>query len=169
MQTAAARELTAVGIATLVVLAVLVLVVWSSDRAHLTAPSRAWRWMNLLTAGLVIVLAIDLLPDLSEETEWTHRADEMAIELLAGLAIVWFGFRRHRLARSLVPLAIVGLVVVVKLVAIPVEWSDNADVQGDIVLAAIGVPVLIALGLVYVRAWRRWAAVPDETAVDLPP
>jgi len=167
LQTAAARELTAVGIAALVVLAVFVLVLWPSDRSHLTARSRVWRRMNLFTGGLVVILAIDLLPDLSEEVELAHRADEIAIEVLAGLAIVWFAFRRRRLAPSLTPLAMIGLVEVIKLVAIAMERSDNADVQGDIVLAAIGVPVLAALGLVYARLWPRRAIGPDEAAAEL--
>ena len=161
MHTAAERELTALGIALLVVLVVLVLVATSSDRAHLDPRSRAWRWLNLLTPGLVVVLAIDLLPDLAEETEWAHRADEVVIEALAGLAIAWFAFRRQRLARSLTPLALVAVVEVVKLVAIPVELGDTPDVKGDIVLAAIGVPVLSALALVYARAWRRWRPAPE--------
>jgi hypothetical protein len=169
MRTAAERELTALGIAALIVLAVLVLVVWSSDRAHLDARSRAWRWVNLSTLSLVVILAIDLLPDLAEETEWAHRADELAVEILASLAIVWFAYRRRRLARSLVPLALVGVVEVVKLVAIPVEWSDTVDVQGDMVLAAIGVPVLTALALVHARLWHRWPLVPGETAAKSPP
>lgn len=156
MQTAAARELTAAGIAALVILAALLLLAWSSDREHLDASSRGWRWLNLLTAGLVVVVAIDLLPDLAEETEWAHRADEVAILVLAGLAIAWCAGRERRLARSLAPMCMLVIGVICKLLAIPIEWHDTADVQGDIVLAALGVPVVAVLAVIYSRVWHRW-------------
>lgn len=44
------------------------------------------------------------------------------------------------------------------------ELGDAADVEGDIVLAAIGVPALTALALVYAWAWRRWRPATDEAA-----
>jgi hypothetical protein len=155
MQTAGERWLTALGLSVLVVLVVLVRLVWWLDRGQVDGTSRGWRWLNLITAALVAVLAVDLLPDLVEETEWSHRADEIVIELLAAVAIVWYAAGRRRLTRSLTPLALAAAVEAVKVLAIPVEWADSADVQGDIVLALIGVPVLTALALLYVRGWRR--------------
>jgi hypothetical protein len=152
--------LTGLGIAILVVSIVLVLVIWSADRAHLDGLAPVWRWLNLLTIGLVVLLAIDLLPDFAEETEWAHRADEAAIQVLALAALGWYVFGRHRLGRAMLPLALAAAVVVVKLVAIPVEWNDAADVQGDIVLAVVGVPVLAGLTALYARAWSRPAPEP---------
>ncbi|HEY7201412.1 MAG TPA: hypothetical protein VIC57_14415, partial [Candidatus Dormibacteraeota bacterium] len=139
---------------------VLVLLLWSTDRSHLDGGSRVWRRLNLLTSGLIVLLAIDLLPDFAEETEWAHRADEAAIQLLALAALAWYAFRRLRLGRSLVPLFLAMAVEVVKLAAIPVEWNDTADVQGDIVLALVGVPVLTVLALLHVRLWSRPALEP---------
>jgi hypothetical protein len=156
MQTAAERELAAAGIAALVILVALLLLAWSSDRDHIDASSRSWRWLNLLTIGLVVVVGIDLLPDLAEEAEWTHRADEVVIEVLAGLAVAWCAGRRRRLAPSLAPVCLVVIGEVCKLIAIPVEWHDTADVQGDIVLSALGVPVLAVLAVIYSRVWHRW-------------
>jgi len=153
MQSAGERALTGVGIAILIASVMLVLVLRSADRAHLDGASRVWRRLNLLTSGLVVLLAIDLLPDFAEETEWAHRADEAVIQLLALAALAWYAFRRRRLGRSLVPLVLAMAVEVVKLAAIPVEWNDTADVQGDIVLALVGVPVLTVLTVLYVRLW----------------
>jgi hypothetical protein len=171
MQTAAERELTEAGIAALVILVVLLVVAWSSDRSHLDASSRMWRWLHLFPTGLVVVLGIDLLPDLAEETEWTHRADELAIIVLAGLAIVWYAGRRRRLARSLAPLCLVVIGEAIKLFAILIEWRDTADVQADIVLAVLGVPVVATLVVIYSRIWRRHGApgvaastTPDNTS-----
>jgi len=167
MQTAAERVLTAAGIAALAILVVLLVVAWSSDRDHLDALSRTWRWLNLFAAGLVVALGIDLLPDFADETEWMHRADEVAIEVVASLAIVWYAGRRRRLARSLAPLGLVVIGEVVKLFAIPIEWRDTADVQGDVVLAALGVPVVAVLAVIYSRIWRRSGA-PGEAALTTP-
>src|SRR5262249_31890787 len=145
MQTFGERALAGLGIAVLVALVVVALVAWSADRRHLDGRSRAWRWFNLVTVGLVVLLAIDLVPDLAEETEWAHRADELVVQLLAALAVAWYVSGRRRLGRSLIPLAVAAAVELVKLAAIPVEWNDTADVQGDIVLAAVGAPVIAAL------------------------
>ena len=167
LQTAAERELAAAGIAALVILAALLLLAWSSDREHLDASSRGWRCLNLLTVALVVVVAIDLLPDLAEETEWTHRADELAIEVLAGLAIAWCAGRRRRLARALAPICLVMIAEVCKAFAIPIEWHDTADVQGDIVLAALGAPVAAVLAVIYSRVWHRWRT-PGHATVTTP-
>jgi len=164
MQTVGERALAGLGIAVLTALVVVTLLVWSADRRHLDGRPRIWRWLNLVTMGLVAVLAIDLVPDLAEETEWAHRADEVVVQLLAALAVAWYVSGRRRLGRSLMPLTIAAAVELVKLAAIPVEWSDTADVQGDIVLATIGAPVVAALALLYLRPWRRSGPAAPDTA-----
>jgi hypothetical protein len=51
----------------------------------------------------------------------------VAVLLRAALAVAWYVSGRRRLGRSLMPLTIAAAVEVVKLAAMPVEWSDTAD------------------------------------------
>ena len=156
LQSFGERALTGAG---LLVLALVLGILWilaRRERGRLTPDQRAWRRVNALTVGILALLAIDLLPDLPDETELAHRADELVVMGLALLAVGWYVSRTAgRLGRSTTPLALGALALLAKAVAIAVEFKDKPDVQGDIAISAIGLPVLLGLAWLWVRTGRR--------------
>jgi len=142
-------------LAGLVILAALELV---AERDRLQPAQRVWRRFNGICVGLLALVAIDLLPDLADETELLHRADEVVIEVIALSAVVWFlAGRGRRMRRTTLPLWLLGVGELTKLLAIPIEWENSNDVQGDIVLALIGLPVLAVLVAWYWQLSRTQA------------
>lgn len=123
-----------------------------SERGRLDSAERAWRRFNGACVGLLVLVAVDLLPDLADETELTHRADEAVIAAIAAVAAVWFlSGPARRVQAAIVPLILVAVAELTKLAAVGIEWGDAPDVEGDIVISAIGLPVLLILA----SWWRR--------------
>jgi hypothetical protein len=154
------RALALVGLVCIAVLIMGAVALYRRDMYMLDAASRPWRRLHFLTVALVAAVAIDLLPDLIEEGPWLHRADEFLVESLGLVAVGWFALPGRRLQSSWVPLAIAGGVELVKGIAIVVEWPNPSDVEGDIVVAAIGLPVFLVLAWLN-RRQRRAGSSPS--------
>lgn len=125
------------------------------DAAAMTDREAVNRTLNVIPAAFLVIVGFDLLPDLAQESGWSHRLDELAMFTLAAIAGAWFLTGRHRFLRSPLLLWLLAASLIVELIAIGIERGDPDDVGGDIVLAEVTAPVLLLLVWLYVTSRAR--------------
>ena len=123
---------------------------------HLTMTDREAvnRILNLIPAAFLVIVGFDLLPDLAQESTWTHSLDEIATFAIAATAGVWYLKGGNRFKRSSLLIWLFAASLVVELLAIGIEHGDPDDVGGDMVLAEVTAPVLLLLFWLYRRPYR---------------
>lgn len=129
---------------------------WRLRNDHLTMSDREAvnRILNLIPAAFLVIVGFDLLPDLAQESNWSHRIDEIATFAIAGIAGGWYLTGCNRFKRSSLLIWLFAASLAFELLAIRIEWGDADDVGGDIVLAEVTGPVLLLLLWLYYRPYR---------------
>src|SRR5215467_1389384 len=113
------------------------------------ANNRGW---NFAVAAFLGALAIGMLTAIPSEDEFTHKLDEIVIPLVVVAFLVWYFMGRNKFTRSLIPLGVVALVLVLKAIALFVlEFSDVADRGDDIGIAVVLIAFLVIAGWTYYR------------------
>jgi len=113
------------------------------------ANNRGW---NFAVAAFLGALAIGMLTAIPSEDEFTHKLDEIVIPLVVVAFLVWYFMGRNKFTRSLIPLGVVVLVLVLKAIALFVlEFSDVADRGDDIGIAVVLIAFLVIAGWTYYR------------------
>ena len=113
------------------------------------ANNRGW---NFAVAAFLGALAIGMLTAIPSEDEFTHKLDEIVIPLVVIAFLVWYFMGRNKFTRSLIPLGVVVLVLVLKAIALFVlEFSDVADRGDDIGIAVVLIAFLVIAGWTYYR------------------
>ena len=128
------------------------------DAGTMTARESVNRTINVIPAATLVIVGFDLLPDLAQETGWLHRLDEIGIYILAALAGGWYLTGRNRFRRSPWLLWLLAVSLIVKLIAVGIEYAEPDDVGGDIVLVEVTAAILLLLFWLYRGA--RPAALP---------
>ncbi len=88
------------------------------------------------------------------ENDWFDRLDDIGLPLIGVVCLVWFLAGRNRYQRSLVPLVLAGLALVVQLLAIPLEQDDVAAFGDNIGGLVFFAPFFIFALVYYLRASR---------------
>ena len=125
------------------------------DHLEMTDREAVNRIINLIPAAFLVIVGFDLLPDLAQESIWTHRMDELAIFATAATAGGWYLYGRNRFRRSSLLIWLFAASLAVQLIAIGIEHGDADDVGGDMVLAEVTAPVLVLLTWLYHRPYRQ--------------
>jgi hypothetical protein len=112
------------------------------------------RGNNLFVVGFIGVLAIVGIPEMVGEGSVKAGIDEALVAVVGLGAAAWY--RRCRYLRSLIPLAFVGVDVLLKVVALVIEDPDDrGDDVGSLMLLVV---LAVTWTIVYVR--NRIAAAP---------
>ncbi len=64
------------------------------------------------------------------EDDWFDRLDDIGLPIIGIVCLVWFLSGRNRYKRTIIPIALTGLALIIQLVAIPLE-RDSAAAFGD--------------------------------------
>ena len=99
------------------------------------------RTVNLLAATIVGLSAFAFLPEAFIEPELIDKVDDSALFLLGVVGIVWYLRRAKSHSRSIWPIVLLLVALLIKIFAIAVEFPDPADVGDD-----FGGLVLFVLG-----------------------
>ncbi len=97
------------------------------------------------------------------ENDWLDRLDDIGLPLIGIVAVVWFLAGRNRYRRSVVPVVLAGLALVVQLLAVPLENDDPAAFGDNIGGLVFLVPFFI-FTLVYFLRSRS----PEPTLIEHP-
>lgn len=98
---------------------------------NLTVPEAINRATNLFAIGFLGVFGAAIVTEVFHEDEWSHKADDAILFVLAVAGVIWYLTRRHHISRSWLPLGLLAVGLVVKaLAAFWLEANDPTD-QGD--------------------------------------
>lgn len=110
------------------------------------------RSLNFAVAAFVAALGVGLLTAIPSEDEFTHKLDEIVIPIVVLAFLAWYFMRRNKYSRSLVPLATIGLVLIIKAFALFVlEFSDKEDRGDDIGITVVLMAFLVIAAWSYLR------------------
>lgn len=104
------------------------------------------RGNNLLGVVIVAICGFAFLGDVIAETEFSHQLDEWLMLFVGIIAIVWYKLGNNRFSRSVMPIVLVIVSLVVKIIGIYLERGDTADLGdefGGVVLLALAAITLI--------------------------
>jgi hypothetical protein len=122
------------------------------------------RGFNLMvTAALVFGgLAFGVVALSPVENDWGDRLDDIGLALVGLVCLVWYLLGRNHLKRSLVPVVLAGLAMVVQLLAMLLELDDQAAFGDNYIGLILFVPFFIFVVVQYVWNGRRFFAEEDR-------
>ncbi len=82
------------------------------------------------------------------EDDWFDRLDDIGLPLIGAVCLIWFLSGRNRYKRSIVPIVLTGLALIIQLVAIPLE-RDSAAAFGDNIGGIILLLPFFVFALIY--------------------
>ncbi len=87
---------------------------------------------NLMVTAVLLFggIAFGTLAFSPVEDDWFDRLDDIGLPIIGIACLIWFLSGRNRYKRSLVPVVLTGLALMIQLVAIPLE-RDSAAAFGD--------------------------------------
>lgn len=90
------------------------------------------RGKNFFAVGFFVVAGFSFLTDLLVESEFSARLDEYLLVALAIVAVWWYVSGNNKFTRSLVPVFLMIVALLIKLLGIFLEWGDKEDLGNDI-------------------------------------
>ncbi len=111
---------------------------------------------NLMVTAVLLFggLAFGTLAFSPVENDWPDRLDDIGLPLVGVACLVWFLSGRNRYKRSLVPIVLTGLALIIQLVAIPLERDDAAAFGDNIGGLVLLLPFFVFALIYYLRAGR---------------
>ena len=112
------------------------------------------RTVNLLGVAIAGLAGFAFAPEAIIEPDWIDKVDDTLIFVIGIAAIVWYLQNGNRYARTIIPIILVGVGLLLKIFAVAVEFADPQDVGDDfggLILFALAVALLI---YEYVKAGR---------------
>ncbi len=92
------------------------------------------------------------------ENDWLDRLDDIGLPIIGIACVVWFLSGSNRYRRSIVPLVLAGLALVVQLAAIPLERDDLAAFGDNIGGLVLLVPFFVFSLIYYISRGRALVA-----------
>ena len=121
----------------------------------MTIADVAHRGFNLLAVSLLAIGGLEFGSVLLQEQDFADKIDDGGFLLMAIIAIGWYLVGDNRFRRSLVPMMLAGLAVVVQVIGLILERDDPKAFGDNIGGALFFVPVLLLVAIQY----RRTAAL----------
>ncbi len=114
------------------------------------------RAFNLMVTTVLFFggIAFGLVALSPVENDWGDRLDDIGLLLIGLLAVVWYLTGRNRLRRSVMPVVLAGLAMVIQLLAIPLERDDPAAFGGNIGGLVMLIPFFVFVLISYLRVPR---------------
>jgi hypothetical protein len=123
------------------------------------------RGYNFFVVAFLGILGGSLISELSQETEWLFRVDELLIIAIAAAAIVWYRIGKNRITRSIVPVLLPFAALVVKVFGMIAEINDPADVGDDIAIVQTLILLVVVSVVAYIRLPRTGLVVDHDQLI----
>jgi FtsH-binding integral membrane protein len=114
----------------------------------MTASDAINRGYNLMLAALLTLGGIAFGSAEEREADPPDKIDDIGFVLLALIALVWY-FMSKKTRRSIVPVVLAAVAVVIQIVGLVVENGDEKAFGDNIVGIAFFVPLLVFAALQY--------------------
>lgn len=109
------------------------------------------RGLNLLAVTLLGLGGLEFGSVILQEHDWLDRVDDGSFLTLGLIALGWYLWRNNRFRRSVVPLLLSGLAVLVQILGLVLERDDPAAFGDNIGGMLYFVPVLVLVAVQYAR------------------
>jgi len=111
------------------------------------------RGFNLLAVSITALAGFAFLPEAFLEKDIPDKFDDSLLFIIGIIGMAWYAKTSNRTARSIIPLVLVVLALLVKIMAVIIEFDDAESVGDDFGGLILFV---LAVGLV-VYQWRKTA------------
>jgi len=128
-----------------IVIDVVLTVFYTNNMGAKEAINRA---NNLMGSAIVALAGFAFLPEAFVEDEWQHKIDEGLLFVLGIIAIVWYKTGKNRFTRSIAPIVLSSIALVIKIIGMIIEHADKEDAGdefGGIILFALATIFIIYL------------------------
>ena len=102
------------------------------------------------------------------ENDWADRFDDIGLPLIGLICLAWFVMGDNRFRRTVIPVVLAGIALVVQALAIPLERDDAAAFGDNIGGLVMYVPFFLFTLIYYLRLGREESPVPASTG-GIPP
>jgi hypothetical protein len=126
----------------------------------LTVDQALNRGFNLMLTTIILLTGLAFASGGIRENDLTDKLDDLGLLALGIILLVWYLMRENRLQRSLFPVIIVVVVLLVQIYGLLNEINDKEAVGNDIGGMFIYVPLVIFSFYQYLRRPRVEATRP---------
>ena len=110
---------------------------------RLTAEQLVYRGYNLMISLVLVLSGLAFGAVLFAEEDLPDKIDDAGLLVVAVLAALWYLFSGSRYRRSIVPVALAALALVIQVVAVPIENDDTTAFGDNIGGLMMFIPFLI--------------------------
>ena len=129
---------------------------------NMTLQNAINRGYNLLACTVLALAGLAFGTIVFEEADLLDKVDDIGFLVIGAVAVIWYLLGHNRFKRSVVPIVLSGLAIIVQVVGLVLE-KDNAASFGDIGGMWLFVPLFVVL-IVQFYVNRRHLVASTEVA-----
>jgi hypothetical protein len=121
------------------------------------------RGYNLLACTTLALAGLAFGTVVFEESDLLDKVDDIGFLAIGAVAIIWYIFGHNRFKRSVVPIVLAGIAIIVQVVGLVVEKDDPASFGDNIGGIWLFVPLLVVL-IVQFYINRKYLALAEASS-----
>ena len=126
------------------------------------------RGYNLLACTTLALAGLAFGTIVFEEADLLDKVDDIGFLVIGAVAVTWYLVGRNRFKRSVLPIALSGLAIIVQIVGLVLEKDDPASFGDNIGGMWLFVPLLVVLVMQFYLNRRHLAASAKVASVPEP-
>ena len=126
------------------------------------------RGYNLLACTVLALAGLAFGTVVFEEADLLDKVDDIGFLVIGAVAVAWYLVGRNRFKRSVVPIILSALAIVVQIVGLVLEKDDPASFGDNIGGMWLFVPLFVILAVQFYVNRRHLAAATEATAAMEP-
>ena len=130
------------------------------------------RGYNLLACTVLTLAGLAFGTVVFEEADLLDKVDDIGFLVIGAVAVIWYLFGHNRFKRSVVPIALSGIAIIVQVVGLVLEKDDPASFGDNIGGIWLFVPLFVVLIAQFFLNRRHLAAsaevapAPEPSAIS---
>ena len=125
---------------------------------NMTLQNAINRGYNLLACTALALAGLAFGTVVFEEADLLDKVDDIGFLVIGAVAIIWYLVSHNRFKRSVVPIVLSGLAIIVQVVGLVLEKDDPASFGDNIGGMWLFVPLFVVLIAQFFLNWRHLAA-----------
>jgi uncharacterized membrane protein YGL010W len=126
------------------------------------------RGYNLLACTVLALAGLAFGTVVFEEADLLDKVDDIGFLVIGAVAVTWYLVGRNRFKRSVVPIVLSGIAIIVQVVGLVLEKDDPASFGDNIGGMWLFVPLFVVLIVQFYVNRRHLAASAEVTAASEP-
>jgi hypothetical protein len=126
------------------------------------------RGYNLLACTILALAGLAFGTVVFEEADLLDKVDDIGFLVIGAVAVTWYLVGHNRFKRSVVPIVLSGLAIIVQIVGLVLEKDDPASFGDNIGGMWLFVPLFVVLIVQFYVNWRHLAASVEMASAPEP-